>query len=116
VNAHELLIAARSLIETPEKWTQGVGARSVFGDQRSALSPEAVCFCADGALYRAGEPDFGGPIYNLAVRALNRSLVGEGSPYDPYNYIEFNDAGDTTHADVLAMFDRAISATKDAAG
>ncbi len=94
------LIAARGLIDTPEKWGKGDGAFT---------SPPAPLLCAVGACAearrRANRPFF---------FELTRALI-EHVP-EGMSVFAYNDAPSTTHADVLALFDRAISAsrTKDA--
>ena len=82
----EKLRRAKSLIDTPDKWIKGDRVR-VVNNQR--------CYCAVGALEMAG----------ARFRPLVRALPG-GS----YTIVDFNDAPTTTHADVMALFDRAIAA------
>jgi hypothetical protein len=88
----ENLIAARALIDTPEKW--GKGAWHSRG-----------CFCAIGAVLEAqgklGRAAYGGETEVALMHALP---AGIGSVED------FNDQFRTTHADIMALFDRAIEA------
>jgi len=98
--AHEALVAARELIADERNWIKEDYNRVVDGRQ---------CYCADGALLAARrapllEEDFLDLPYSLARRALSSA-----SPIG--TIIDYNDAPETTHADVLAMFDRAIAAT-----
>lgn len=82
------LIAAKALIDTPEKWCQGT-ATAGYGARLCAIR------AAGGARYRNKD----------AVAALKAALpIGEKS------LPRFNDSPDTTHADVMALFDRAIEA------
>lgn len=93
------LIAARALIATPEKWLKGM------------LDNNAGCYCAMGAvrqiavqpehqrLWRVSQTDE----YKLLCRALPKPYFGIPG---------FNDARETTHADVLALFDRAIALSR----
>jgi len=100
----ENLIAARALIDTPEKWIKGKASNEVD-----------TCFCSYGAiLHRA---------YTLPCRheerekqfdAMDLALV-RATPKGAGGYIHFNDHPDTTHADVMALFDRAIAAVEVAA-
>lgn len=85
------LIAARALIDTPEKWTKGSYERD-------------GCYCVAGALRIAifGGLDDNGPYWDR-YRTAKRSL-------HPSDVILFNDASETTHADMMALFDRAIEA------
>ena len=80
----ENLIAARALIDTPEKWGKGRG-----------FVPPAHGMCVLGACSAAG---FNG--------------VGALTPHIPtfgVSVVSFNDHPATTHSDILALFDRAIS-------
>lgn len=103
------LIAARALIDTPEKW--GKGGRS-FGNSYTA-APDGP-LCAMGACnvmaYQRGENSFDrvGAVYAELAEALNAALPGKR-----YSAVaDFNDAPATTHADVMALFDRAIEAAE----
>lgn len=100
----ENLIAAKALIDTPEKWLKG------------ALSDDKeTCFCAMGALGHVG--GFG--LVASDVTPEMASLIGS----IPSSFLwtkqknrlaAFNDDPETTHADIMALFDRAIAA-QDAA-
>ena len=103
MSAHEVLIAARALIADERDWTKGQFLE-VIGGRR--------CLCSAGALRvvlsETGDPaDLSDAAYreydDLAAhlsRAVGRSII------------TFNDLDTTTHADILAAFDRAIEATK----
>jgi hypothetical protein len=95
------LIAARALIDTPDKWTQNeyTGFNSALGAQ---------CYCTTGALARVygKEPSPQSCETGPEYRALRMCL-----PDGPwFGVVEFNDHPDTTHADIMALFDRAIEA------
>jgi len=90
------LIAARALIDTPEKWVKGNYLRG-------------GCLCALGAarlacfgVVHGDDVDDRNPV----AIALKQQLSAEwhGSVDD------FNDDRDTTHADIMVLFDRAIAA------
>lgn len=98
MNTREILIQARSFIDTPEKWTKGHYALNANGKPVSEQGDEAVCFCTAGALNRAG--DNGYVKQKLARLAEDRGYMGVAN---------FNDANRTTHADVMALFDKAIA-------
>jgi hypothetical protein len=95
----EVLKAARELIATPDKWSQGAMARNADGRPVWAAANDAVCFCAEGAIQRAGAGMFN-RAFNVVV-----DLVETGDPLH-----RFNDASTTSHEDILALFDRAIAA------
>lgn len=92
----EVLRAARALVDTPEKWTQGVYATDSDGNTVPPEDDDAVCFCLSGALWHA-DPDGPWGAYEAVGVAVRR------------NVIAFNDDEATTHADVLAGLDRAIA-------
>lgn len=48
----ERLIAARELISDPAKWTTGYYARTANGQCTNSENPDAVCWCAFGALWK----------------------------------------------------------------
>lgn len=92
------LIAAKALIDTPEKWIKGSWERE-------------GCYCAAGALRKAlnapmmpsGLVDWA--FWNYpAVVALDQ-LTADG-------IANFNDAPRTTHADIMSLFDRAIASAQ----
>lgn len=102
----EILIAAKALIDTPEKWTKGALARKSLTSPFSCATrdPEATCWCAMGALVHVTPP-----LSFAVARAewLLRRSMGTSIPV-------FNDGHHTTHADVMDAFDRAIELAKEA--
>jgi hypothetical protein len=103
VSVRDVLVKARALIATPEKWTKGALARDaggigyrtddVVGDRTFA------CYCAEGACVAATPEIF------LARRAYDELCKFTNGPL----VYEFNDSPATTHDDVLALFDTAIA-------
>lgn len=85
----ENLIAAKALIDTPEKWGKG------------SLEPRPGCYCALGALWEVGENS---PL------TPERGVLRKYLPAGFHNIPGYNDHPDTTHADIMALFDRAIGA------
>lgn len=102
MTTREALIAARELIEDPERWTQEESARDADGKGVPIGSPEACQWCAMGALSKIA-PD--GLMLSRTRVAL---LRGTGT----YSVSMFNDAPGRTHAEVLAAFDKAIAECK----
>ena len=81
----EVLVAARALIDTPDKWCQGS-----YEDYRYR-------HCTRGALWAIDQNDV------LACRALYVAMPPPNDGLTTYN--------DThSHAEVMALFDRAIAA------
>lgn len=95
------LRAARALIDTPEKWIRNAWARTSTRG-RLALSwadSRAKCFCVGGAIRRSD-----GRRWPLAEVVLRDAITtGHSTIYG------LNDDPTTTHADVMALFDRAIA-------
>lgn len=92
----EVLEAARDLIVDPKRWTTEYFAKDASEKFVGSQSPQAVCWCAAGAINRVSGVDG-----RLAERALTafRQVVG-------FNIAKFNDS--SRHEDVIAAFDIAI--------
>jgi len=88
------LIAAKMLIDTPDKWTKGRYFREGL-------------LCAQSALTTATR----GVGYQDAELALRRAVPVLFSCGNELPALErYNDAQFTMHADIMALFDRAIAA------
>mgnify|MGYP006346210075 CR=1 FL=1 len=96
----DALIKARDHISDPAMWYKG----GYSDDGRTGAEDGFPC-CAMGALVWVN-PDVG-IFCNDAYRPLRDALPAEWTSI-PY----FNDAPATTHADILALFDRAIAAER----
>lgn len=101
VKVLEILVKARELIATPERWTQGAYGRflgDTFTAERVVTAEHVESFCLIGACLRAsGDAD-------LVLDDSRLSALGLGS----YGQVLiFND--EHTHAEVLARLDAAIS-------
>lgn len=105
----EDLIAAKALIDTPEKWAHQEPQRQHYG---------GACLCAMDALDKAIETnDLTYPNGLRLHQALEDALpVGfalqDGALDSPV--AQFNDHPFTTHADIMALFDRAIASAEKA--
>lgn len=97
----EALRAAREKISSPERWTQGTWARGA-NDRVAKLGNPAVCWCIWGALVPTESTTMYG-VAEDAYEALRDDPAVGGCP------IAYNDKATTTHADVLALFDRTIA-------
>lgn len=96
----EFLKRAKSLIDSPEKWTQGVCARNIDGKEVSVHSPSAVCFCSEGAIHAATNQ------FNIKQRA-NKYAMLQSAVGSNLEVFEYNDSH--THAEVMLAWDKAIS-------
>lgn len=102
----EVLQAARAKIEKPETWIKGDYARTApDGNPIGPACDNAKCWCTAGAVDAASDYTYTNAWYYLTL-ALPSPWV---------EIVHFNDAPDTTHDDVLALFDRAIAKAKETA-
>ena len=53
VRTIKVLRAARKLVANPKTWTQLAAARDPDGEAQPATSPDAVCWCAWGAMVQS---------------------------------------------------------------
>jgi len=91
------LEAARALISDPKHW-----AKNEYVESGS-------CYCALGALGMVASGVAANFLWEDREALLMALPVGVGS------VVEFNDAVDTTHADIMDLFQRAIDAQDDQA-
>jgi hypothetical protein len=94
------LTKARELISDPARWTQGEYARDAKGAEVKPGSKYATCWCALGAVRKVTRRDSAA---HGVLTALQKHCEGP-------TVTLFNDGHD--HADVLAMFDRAIESAR----
>lgn len=99
----EILQKAKELIKEREFWIKGSNATDSDRNAIAIMSPSACRFCMNGALLRItgfdGQEAIRG--YDNARRALY-DVLGEECLH------RFNDKLDTTHEDVMSVFDKAI--------
>lgn len=105
------LIAARALIAEPGTWTTGCASRDATGLPVPTHHPDAVCFCAWGAVERVRGPD--GPYTMTPFERLAEAvgLTGWGKIQQLFDW---NDASD--QPTVLAVYDRAIALERKRVG
>ena len=101
----EILEKARALISDKNRWAKGYFAKDKAGRNCSTRSQDAVCFCSLGALCKVMDIHFMDVTGKPATEAL-RKEVPAGT-----DIAGFNDSG--SHAEVLALFDRAIAAARE---
>lgn len=111
MKASELLTRARARIALPEAWTKRWFARDAGGNKINETDPDAVCFCAIGAV-SAECTEITGSRRIRQVEDACTYLRREAPSQVGVSH--YNDRDTTTHADVLAWFDRAIAAAKKA--
>ena len=112
---HSVLKHALETLRDPARWTQGEYARNAKGDGlENPKASSAVCFCSQGAILRAPHADVAveypfGRVFHVfyKVYGVVQTVIG-GT-----NISAWNDAPERTHAEVLAVFEKAIEMTSE---
>ncbi len=105
MTAPEVLEAAADLLEKPGAWTQGAHARNAAGAPMLVGSrPDAVCWCALGALDRMAPTN---DLWDATVQAM-KEVVG--------HVADFNDATGRTQAEVVAALRQAARQSRGGEG
>lgn len=103
----EDLVAAKALIDTPEKWCKGSDWRgaNIYTSTASYAPPAAIRLqmCARSAAQTIDCKRHSG-VHVALIAAL---------PDGWRSVAEFNDERRTTHADIMALFQRAIDACEN---
>lgn len=101
----ELLISAKALIDTPEKWIQNTEAMTAYKEQVDCTHSLATCFCSLGAI---GRVEYTNKLeHNQDARDhLSHAMTG-----DYWRIGNYNDSH--THSEVMAMWDKAIQLAKE---
>ena len=94
----EILRRAKARIALPSQWVQGCLAVDAAGEPIQPGDPSACAWCALGSIVADGFDE------SLGARKAFGDAVGQRY------FSRFNDSETTTHADILAAFDRAIAA------
>lgn len=97
----DALRGAKSVIDTPEKWTQGASHRTRDGSP-SPGPEDDFSHCMYGAV-RAGSPKEFWKACDRAIEAVTKDGIGR-----------WNDRPGRTHAEVMAKLDEAIAAAEAA--
>lgn len=107
----EILRKAREIISDEKNWTQGAYARLYNDDEDSVCADldEASCFCAVGAIHKAGGLSISCRLpIELVVPFLSDDALREYRDFClEGKIVEFND--NHSQKEVLALFDRAIA-------
>lgn len=107
-SAEEFLQTARARIDTEEKWVKGSwtkGGDYDSSDKSAMCVGRAIC----GIRYSNGGAGPGEVVKALAEEVPEKYRRA-GDPFGAF--ADFNDADETTHADVMAVFDRALAKLK----
>lgn len=106
----DILSATRNLLSDPGHWTKNAFARDAYGVRlHNGYDDEATCWCAAGAAeHFVGPGDAGWRLANRVIEIMRDALPSEWRR----SLGRFNDDPSTTHADILAVLDRAIELAK----
>ena len=99
----QLLEQTRAKIEDPAHWVKGDYAKNAEGSVVTPYDSDACCWCLDGALRAVAIPQ---PRYPLVATDLLLRQASQARGFA--SHLCFNDAPQTTHADVLQLLDDAI--------
>ncbi|MDB5542846.1 MAG: hypothetical protein JWQ89_4573 [Devosia sp.] len=98
------LRAVRARLATPDKWTKGALARKADGNAVNPHDQDAVCWCLSGAMLVEAEELGEGSIsgFENVIYRTTHEITGS------FDYVLWQDRDNRTHAEVLALIDRAI--------
>ena len=115
----EVLKLARDKIKDPENWNKGKGAMDEDGYWCEPYADVACSWCALGAVRSVFPED---EFHDGAVNGMVQSFESVENRYafnrvkgllerfvQGSDVIKFNDLKETTHEDVMAMFDKTIA-------
>ena len=107
-----LLTEARSLIISEDNWIKKSNAKNELGYRVCATAPTACKFCAMGALERVYFNSPSAFSYSEFTKTLDliEIEVEKVSSFQSLNW--YNDSPETTHANIMNVFDNAIQASK----
>lgn len=109
------LIKARRLVARPEWWTRRAKARNALGAPVLPLDAKSYAFCVTGAVEASVGGQGANPVmFSRCLFALGERLPAPAVPPDmpataAARLIDWNDNPRTAHADVLSLFDAAIT-------
>lgn len=104
----EQLRAAKALIDTPERWTKGKNARGVHGGVTDPTGKDAVCRCSNGAIVCSTQR-WNSSLGRKLDAAVPKAFSGYAENGFAARFVQYNDHPDTTHADIMKLFDDAIA-------
>lgn len=109
MSMREILQVAKGFIE--RGYTKQYFARNGNDAPVDSKDPNAVCWCAAGAVRRAVPKGVQSELMEYDALYQLRLSLPEGASND---LVEYNDRPTTTKEDILALFDRAIASIGDA--
>lgn len=109
---HLVLKSALKTLRDPARWTKGEYARNAEGcGMGDVHSSAAVCFCSKGAILRAPAANARYAIGLGCVVAANGAYLVLETILGGQSIVLWNDAPERTHAEVVAVFEKAVEIT-----
>lgn len=96
------LKAVKEKINTPEKWTKGMYARDIYGNDAGLSGRDAVCWCLSGAIMACYPPS------SILRNPVEKAIIAAAAKKGYMSSYLFNDAKKTTHEDVMKFLDELI--------
>src|SRR5690606_14362749 len=83
----------------------------------TTTDPSATCWCLAGAVQHAFAHKTGGSLWDdvESIRVLSRMIAPNGNPSQSaclQTLVDYNDAEQTSHSDVLSLLDSAITSLR----
>ena len=98
----QILIEAKDLLSDPENWNQD-------GFYYKSNNPESDCYCTFGAIYTVMNLDPEGEEADKVSHSLAELLGFEVG----IDLVEWNDSPETTHEELMGVFDKAITKAEE---
>ena len=105
--AVNIITTALQILDSSDKWTKHYSARDKDGKATHCDSPDAVCWCLRGALYRAATKHHITRSSDSTLDVLDavRHTIKAQDP--TLNYVEYNDHPNTTYENIINLLYRA---------
>ena len=113
----QVLLDARELISSPDRWCQGANAIDGAGISASPYSKRAAAWCSFGAIRKVtevGDKETWAALLDYLNEIVERNSDNPLYADDDYqSLIVFNDNAETKHGDVIKIFDEAIDGMRN---
>lgn len=107
----EQLIAEKQLLSDPACWTKGEFARDKNGVAVNEYSPDAVCWCQHGVIYKVVNDIRFSQVVNWSQMRILKDNIASTLGF--HHAVAFNDYPATTHADLMDFYDKCIERASD---
>lgn len=108
MNKVQALIAAKEVISDPKNWIKGNASVDSNGVSVDSLDPSACAFCMLGAVHKVVPDKRFFEFRQEVCNSLRESVKRKKKKGTLESIADFNDSCNTTHKDVMDVFDDAI--------